>query len=134
MPKNLPQKIQMCLWFISIMNMDFRMYLNKHSWNTHFCSAITNQDGSPKVSDFSYHSFSASRVIFSSVFWWTFVERIANYHILCKVTDVFSWNISFALFWKILHDIVTHSRPCMSEYFVAKQNIHFCHSSTPPYT
>ena len=53
-----PKSFSRCfVWFISIIKMDVNMYLNKHSWNTHFCSPNIHQVGSPQVCHVSYHSF-----------------------------------------------------------------------------
>ena len=55
-PENLPKCFRCLAWFIYITKMTVNMYLSKDSWNTHFCSPNTHQDGSPWVSHVSYCS------------------------------------------------------------------------------
>ena len=64
-PEILPMCFRFLVWFISIIEMDFNIYLSKHSWNTHFCSPNTHQDGKPQqVSYASYMYCSCWALIF----------------------------------------------------------------------
>ena len=66
-PWNPSQVLQISCMIYFYYQGGFYHVFSKHSWNTHFCSINTCQNGSPQVRHVSYRSFSASMHYFNSL-------------------------------------------------------------------
>ena len=76
----LPKYFRCPVWFISILNMDFNMYLSQHSSDTILFSYNTHQYGSPQVSHVNYCSLRALsiHILYFAYISYTFILSTYN--------------------------------------------------------